>query len=284
MAHLPDLGKIAAGEHGFETNNGEGRLILRSIQPEEIQIYHTIRSDPQNNQFNAYPDYEIGVDKLEQVLTPKWRHDVPIFQLFVILKAKKGYWPQKLVIKEGTVVGVVEVNMAASKNANHHRTALVGIVIHHLFANERYGKEALIAVLDYAFLSKAGLEHGTHATGLKLDEVVLDTESQNVNFVSRMASLGLGELQKKSTREDKGHPQVKYLIWTVEKAFWEVKRGNVQMGWMPSHRRKLPPGGTTSVKTLHQGPEHQYSKPSGSHSGHQTEYQLPKEGHHQGQN
>jgi len=46
MAHLPDLGKIAAGEHGFGTNKGEGRLILRSIQSDEIQIYHTIRSDP----------------------------------------------------------------------------------------------------------------------------------------------------------------------------------------------------------------------------------------------
>jgi hypothetical protein len=101
MSHLPELGKTAAGEHGFETNNREGRLILRSIQPEEIQINHNIRSDPQNNQFNAYPDCEIGVDKLEQVLTPKWRHDVPILQLFVILKAKKGYWPQKLVAKRG---------------------------------------------------------------------------------------------------------------------------------------------------------------------------------------
>jgi hypothetical protein len=139
-------------------------------------------------------------------------------------------------------------------------------------------------VLDYAFLSKAGLEQGTHATRLKLDEVVLDTESQNVNRISRMASLGLGELQKISTREDKDHPQVKYLIWTVEKAFWEAKRGNVQMGWMPSHRIKLPPGGATSAKTLYRAPEHQDSKPSGSHSGHQTEHQIPKEGHHQGQN
>jgi len=209
---------------------------------------------------------------LEQVLTPKWRHDVPIFQLFVILKAKKAYWPQKLVVKEGTVVGVVEVNMAASKNTDHHRMALVEIVIHHLFANERYGEEALIAVFDYAFLSKAELEHGTHTTGLQLDEIVLDTESQNLNFVSRMTSLGLGKLQKQSPRENKDSPQVKYLIWTVEKAFWEAKRGSVQMGWMPSHQRKLPPGGTTSVK-LHQAPEHHNSHPSGSQSGHQTENQ-----------
>jgi len=170
------------------------------------------------------------------------------------------------------VVGVVEVDMWLSQTEKHRRPAIVGIVIHHPFAGERYGKEALVALFDYAFLCKAEI-HGTHATGLELDEIVLDTEMQNVHFVSRMASLGLGELRKESKRVDVTRPQVKYSIWTLKKKFWKQNRGNVQLGWLkpPMKLEKKYLGGFSSVKDLSLG--------SGSQSGHQSGLQ----GYHQAQ-
>jgi len=72
MARLPDLKDLASSGHRFETNLGKGRLILRTIQPAEVQIYHTIRSDPQNNHFHAYPDPELKADDLKKTLEPGW--------------------------------------------------------------------------------------------------------------------------------------------------------------------------------------------------------------------
>jgi len=50
---MVDMSQIVGCDHGFVTNQGDGHLILRSIHPNEATQYHTIRSDPINNQFYA---------------------------------------------------------------------------------------------------------------------------------------------------------------------------------------------------------------------------------------
>ncbi|KAE9371648.1 hypothetical protein N431DRAFT_441620 [Stipitochalara longipes BDJ] len=190
---------LAASMDSKQTNHGKGCLILRSIRPEEVHQYFLIRSDPKNNVFHPYLDPDTFVKPLKDALTQKDRQESLRFQLFILSKTKIAHANDGLdiILNDKVVIGVVEIALGEKLMQIHHpRGADAGIIIHHPFAGQRYGKEALIAVLDYVLLCKANLLHDNHLTGLNLDQITLDTEDQNTTFIGLMNSLGLSELQK----------------------------------------------------------------------------------------
>jgi len=103
------------------------------------------------------------------MLTPEARHKHKMCFLFVISteedKNKHGD-PKKskksLVVDDGVVVGIFQLFLRERGDPGegfpaHENRADTGMVIHHKFIKKGYGKEAMIAVLDYTLLGKLDL-------------------------------------------------------------------------------------------------------------------------------
>ncbi|PMD30655.1 hypothetical protein L207DRAFT_592415 [Hyaloscypha variabilis F] len=181
------MGDLAEASHAFTTNDGKGRLLLRDIEFHEGDQYISIRHDKANNKFAPYKPMADPEAKLKDLAMPvltNHRAASKMFRLAVISKAENPFKHKELMVNGGTLVGVVDFALNSWDQSAH-----IGVLIHHLFTPQHYAKEALFAVLDYAFLGDPKLTWNGVLGKLGLEKVVLEGEKADLGFKNLLQSL-----------------------------------------------------------------------------------------------
>jgi RimJ/RimL family protein N-acetyltransferase len=180
---MVNLGSLAEASHAFTTKDGKGRLLLRDIEFHEGDQYISIRQDKANNKFAPYKpmvDPEAKLKDHQDLAVPvltNHRAASKMFRLAVISKAENPFKHKELMVNGGTLVGVVDFALNSWDQSAH-----IGVLIHHPFTPQQYAKEALFAVLDYAFLGDLKLAWNGVLGRLGLEKVVLEGEKADLGI------------------------------------------------------------------------------------------------------
>jgi RimJ/RimL family protein N-acetyltransferase len=255
---MHDLGKLAASNHGFTTNQGKGRLLLRDILPHEIEQFKHILSDPLNNEFDWCSNINATEDQLKRLVSKEYRKAKWEMTLFVILKPglDSGLEFKRLphVINGGTVVGTIDFRMDQDEQDHNDQGAYVGVMIHHEFARQNFGKEALIAAFDYVLLGQPTEQRNGNLNGMGLRKVFLETLEINSSLRGLIASLHLKHLEREgSPDKNPQRPQKPTITYIITKADWLEARKHVTMKWMPGGHQTLSRDGSPDLGPLAPG-------------------------------
>jgi len=119
------------------------------------------------------------------------------------------------------------------------QSAHIGILIHHLFTPQHYAKEALFAVLDYAFLGDPKPAWNGVLGRLGLEKVVLEGEKADLGFKNLLQSLHIEHCGKPTNYSN--------MIHTITKRDWEFARSQVTFNWMSPNLGQSQKLGSTSL-------------------------------------
>jgi RimJ/RimL family protein N-acetyltransferase len=266
------LPQLAIHPHGFSTGSEKkpGRLILRDVQPQEItQLKHILLAN--NKHEGANPAWATITDWDLQLKVDKHLREISrTIHLLILLKPnidaqmKLKFDRAKFMIKDTTtpVVGYLSLDLRQDSQDHKDSVAHIGIIIHHEVAQLKFGKEALIAILDYIFNAPAAMknEMGLNGNlgGLGLRKAFVETGLKNVAMQALMASLHLKHLAREGTPDHgmkKGMdvPSVTYTI-TIED--WLKAKGQVVMEWMPVGKQTHDFDGSVYFSEIGSGGEH----------------------------
>jgi len=271
------LAQLAIHPHGFSTGNEKkpGRLILRDVQPQEVtQLKHILLAN--NKHEGANPAWATITDWDLQLKVDKHLREISrTIHLLILLKPnldthmKLNFDRAKFMIKDTIpVVGYLSLDLRQNPQDPKDSVAHIGIVIHHEVAQLKFGKEALIAILDYIFNVPAAMKNG-NLGGLGLRKAFVETGLKNVAMQALMESLHLKHLAREGTPDHgmKKSMDVPSVTYTIKKDDWlEAKKGIV-MEWMPAGKQALDGDGSLYFSEIGSGGEHDSGSGHASGSG-----------------
>jgi RimJ/RimL family protein N-acetyltransferase len=277
------LAQLSIHPHGFSTGteNTPGRLILRDVQPQEVtQLKHILLSN--NKHEGANPAWANITDWDVQLKIDKHLREIShTIHLHILLKPHfDGHMKTELKFDRAKflingitpVVGCLSLDLRQHPNDPKDSVAHIGIIIHYEVAKLKFGKEALIAILDYILLGQPTTMSNGNLGGLGLGKAFVETGMKNFTMQALMGSLHLKHLAREGTpdcgmRKGMSVPSVAYAI---KKDDWLEARKGVVMEWMPVGKQGLAGDGSLYFSEI--GPEHEHHSgsdhASGSVSGH----------------
>lgn len=261
------LAQLAIQPHGFSTGTetSPGRLIPRDVQPQEVtQLKHILLAN--NKHEGANPAWATITDWDVQLKVDKHLREISrTIHLYILLKLqldghmKLNFDRAKILIRDTTpVVGYLSLDLRQHPNDPKDSVAHIGIIIHHEVAKLKFGKEALVSVLDYILLGQPTTMSNGNLGGLGSGKAFVETGMKNFAMQALMGSLHLKHLAREGTpdygmRKGMSVPSVAY---TIKKDDWLEARKGVIMEWMPVGKQGL--GGDGSLYFSEIGPEHEH--------------------------
>lgn len=174
----------------------------------------------------------------------------------------------KFLIRDTTpVVGYLSLDLRQHPNDTKDSVAHIGIIIHHEVAKLKFGKEALIAILDYILLGQPTTMSNGNLGGLGLGEAFVETGVKNVAMQALMGSLHLKHLAREGTPDHgmKKCMDVESVTYTIGKDDWLEARKGAVMEWMPVGQQSLCRDRSLYFSELR--PEHEREHEHDSDSG-----------------
>lgn len=238
------LAQLAIYPHGFSTGteNKPVRLILRDMQPQEVtQLKHMLLAN--NKHEGANPAWATITDWDVQLTVDKHLREISrMIHLYILLKPnpdihmKLNFDRTKFVLKDTTpMVGYLSLDLKPHPQDPKDSVAQIGIIIHHEVAKLKFGKEALISILDYILLGQPTKMSNGSLGGLGLGKAFVETGLKNVAMQGLMGTLHLKHLACEGAPDhgmnrSMNMPSVTY---TTAKADWLEARKRTIMEWMP---------------------------------------------------
>jgi hypothetical protein len=220
---IMSLAQLAIHPHSFTTGteNTPGRLILRDVQSHEVtQLKHNLLAN--NKHEGANPACATITDWDVQLKVDKHLREISrTIHLYILLKPhldihmKLNLDRAKFMIEDTTpVVGYLSLDL---KQNSQDSVAHIGIIIHHEVAKPKFGKEALISILDYILLGQPTKMSNGNLGGLGLGKAFVETGLKNVAMQGLMGSLHLKHLAREGSpdhgmRKGMDVPSVTYTI------------------------------------------------------------------------
>jgi hypothetical protein len=246
------------------------------VQPQEVtQLKHILLAN--NNHEGANPAWATITDWDVQLKMDKYLREISrVIHLYILLKphldshmkTELKFDCAKFMIKDTTpVVGYLALYLRQHLNDPKDSVAHIGIIIHHEVAKLKFGKEALVSILDYILLGQPTKMSNGNLGGLGLGKAFVETGMKNVAMQGLMGSLYLKHLAREGTpdhglRKSMNVPSVTY---TIGKADWVEARKRIVLEWMPVGQQSISGDGSLYFSEI--GHEFEHASGSGHASG-----------------
>jgi len=163
-----------------------------------------------------------------------------IIALFLILRpglevvTKMSFERELRMADGGHVIGYIVLNLDQHPHNPSDCGSKITIVIHHEARGHRFGKEALIAILDYILLGHPTTLRNGNLGGLGLHKAFIETAVANDTFRGLMEGLHLKRLEREATPDHGQNERMQgpCVNYTVTRPVWLEARKHITMDWM----------------------------------------------------